>query len=44
MPVFGSVPMPACMAMIFACTIIRVLTCRRLMPIRLSMLTLALDM
>ena len=44
MPVDGSLPMPACMAMILACTISRALTCRKLMPIRLNMLTWALDM
>ena len=36
--------MPDCMAMIFPCTIIRELTRRKLMPTRLQMLTLALDM
>ena len=36
--------MPACTAMIFPCTMMRVSTRRKLMPIRLSRLMLALDM
>ena len=35
--------MPACTAMIFACTITRASTRRKLMPIRLNKLMLALD-